>query len=44
MSASDEKDDESDLFRKAVGKIRPVKQDKIPPHRPRRKPGPGDQG
>lgn len=40
MSASDEKDDESDLFRKAVGKIRPVKQDKIPPHRPRRKPVP----
>jgi len=40
MSASDEKDDESDLFRKAVGNIRPVKQDKIPPHRPRRKPVP----
>lgn len=40
MSAKNDKDDESDLFRKSVGKIRPVKQDKIPPHRPRRKPLP----
>ena len=33
-------DDEPDLFRKAVGKIRPVKQDKIHPDPRRRKPIP----
>src|SRR3989344_8684147 len=33
-------EDERDLFRKAVGKIRPVKQDKIPPRPKRRKPVP----
>lgn len=36
----DDNNDEHDLFRKAIGKIRPVKQDKIPPHRKRRKPVP----
>ena len=33
-------DDERDLFRKTIGKIRPVKQDKIPPRPKRRKPVP----
>jgi DNA-nicking Smr family endonuclease len=33
-------DDERDLFRKTVGKIRPVKQDKVPPRPKRRKPVP----
>ena len=33
-------DDASDLFRQAVGKIRPVKQDKVHPHRKPRKPVP----
>lgn len=37
---TDDHDNEHDLFRKTVGKIRPVKQDKIPPHRPPRKPVP----
>ena len=41
MSTDHQNDDETgDLFRKAVGKIRPVKQDKIPPHRQRRQPIP----
>lgn len=40
MSTDDQDDDERDLFRKAVGKIRPVKQDKVHPHRKRRKPIP----
>ena len=40
MSTDHQDDDEPDLFRKAVGKIRPVKQDKIHPHRKRRKPVP----
>ena len=40
--STDHQDDEDapDLFRKAVGKIRPVKQDKVHPHRKRRKPVP----
>ncbi|MDH5487844.1 MAG: DNA mismatch repair protein MutS, partial [Gammaproteobacteria bacterium] len=41
MSANHKDDDEPDLFRKSVGKIRPVKQDKIHPHRKGRKPVPG---
>jgi DNA-nicking Smr family endonuclease len=40
MSTDNRNDDERDLFRKAVGKIRPVKQDKVHPHRKRRKPVP----
>lgn len=28
------------LFRDLVGKVRPVKQDRVPPHRPKRKPVP----
>jgi DNA-nicking Smr family endonuclease len=40
MSTDDQDDDERDLFRKAVGKIRPVKQDKIHPKPKRRKPVP----
>ncbi len=40
MSTDHQDDDERDLFRKAVGKIRPVKQDKVHPHRKRRKPVP----
>ena len=40
MSTGHQDDDERDLFRKTVGKIRPVKQDKIHPHRKRRKPVP----
>jgi DNA-nicking Smr family endonuclease len=40
MSTDDQDDDEPDLFRKAVGKIRPVKQDKIHPKPKRRKPVP----
>jgi len=40
MSTGHQDDDERDLFRKAVGKIRPVKQDKVHPHRKRRKPVP----
>lgn len=40
MSTDDQDDDGPDLFRKAVGKIRPVRQDKIHPHRQRRKPVP----
>lgn len=40
MSTDRDDNDERDLFRKAVGKIRPVKQDKIHPHRKRRKPVP----
>lgn len=40
--STDHQDDEDtpDLFRKTVGKIRPVKQDKVHPHRKRRKPVP----
>lgn len=41
MPIDNQDDDERDLFRKAVGKIRPVKQDKVHPHRKRRKPVPG---
>ncbi|MEW6329858.1 MAG: Smr/MutS family protein [Pseudomonadota bacterium] len=40
MSTDHKDDDERDLFRKAVGRIRPVKQDKVHPHRKRRKPVP----
>ena len=40
MATDDRDDDERDLFRRAVGKIRPVKQDKIHPHPKRRKPVP----
>ncbi len=40
MSTDNQDDDERDLFRKAVGKIRPVKQDKIHPAPKRRKPVP----
>ena len=40
MSTDHQDDDEGNLFRKAVGKIRPVKQDKVHPHRKRRKPVP----
>lgn len=40
MSTDHEDNDERDLFRKAVGKIRPVKQDKIHPKPKRRKPVP----
>jgi DNA-nicking Smr family endonuclease len=40
MSTDHQDDDERDLFRKAVGKIRPVKQDKIHPKPKRRKPVP----
>ncbi|MBI5783453.1 MAG: Smr/MutS family protein [Gammaproteobacteria bacterium] len=40
MATDDQDDDERDLFRKAVGQIRAVKQDKIHPHRKRRKPVP----
>lgn len=40
MSPEDEDDDPRALFRKAVGKIRTVKQDRVPPHRARRKPVP----
>jgi DNA-nicking Smr family endonuclease len=40
MSTDNQDDDERDLFRKAVGKIRPVKQDKIHPQPKRRKPVP----
>lgn len=40
MSTDDQNEDERDLFRKAVGKIRPVKQDKIHPKPKRRKPVP----
>lgn len=40
MSTDDQDNDERDLFRKAVGKIRPVKQDKIHPKPKRRKPVP----
>ena len=40
MSTDNQNDDERDLFRKAVGKIRPVKQDKIHPKPKRRKPVP----
>jgi DNA-nicking Smr family endonuclease len=36
----DEDEDDPDLFRKAVGKIRPVKQDRIHPKPKRRKPVP----
>ena len=36
----DEDEDDPDLFRKAVGKIRPVHQNKVHPHRKRRKPVP----
>jgi DNA-nicking Smr family endonuclease len=38
--STDNQDDEHDLFRKTVGKIRPVKQDKIHPKPKRRKPVP----
>ena len=38
--STDNQDDDPDLFRKAVGKIRAVHQDKIHPHRKRRKPVP----
>ncbi len=40
MATDDQDDDERDLFRKAVGDIRPVKQDKIHPKPKRRKPVP----
>lgn len=40
MPTDDQDDDERDLFRKAIGKIRPVKQDKIHPKPRRRKPVP----
>ncbi|MBI3545188.1 MAG: DNA mismatch repair protein MutS, partial [Gammaproteobacteria bacterium] len=40
MPTDNQDDDETNLFRKTVGKIRPVKQDKIPPHRQARKPVP----
>ena len=40
MSTDSQDDDDPDLFRKAVGKIRPVKQDKIHPKPKRRKPVP----
>lgn len=40
MSTDNQDDDEPGLFRKAVGKIRPVRQDKVHPHRKRRKPVP----
>lgn len=40
MSTDNQDDDETNLFRKTVGKIRPVKQDKVPPHRQPRKPVP----
>lgn len=40
MSTDHQDDDERNLFRKAVGKIRPVKQDTIHPHRQHRKPVP----
>jgi DNA-nicking Smr family endonuclease len=40
MSTDNQDDNEHDLFRKAVGKIRPVKQDKIHPKPKRRKPVP----
>ncbi|MHB8741953.1 MAG: Smr/MutS family protein [Sulfuricaulis sp.] len=40
MSTDHQDDDEQGLFRKSVGKIRPVKQDKIHPHRQPRKPIP----
>ncbi len=40
MSIDHQDDDERDLFRKTVGKIKPVRQDKIHPHRQRRKPVP----
>ncbi len=40
MPTDNQDDDEPDLFRKAVGKIRPVKQDKIHPKPKRRKPVP----
>jgi len=40
MPTGNQDDDERDLFRKAVGKIRPVKQDKIHPKPKRRKPVP----
>ncbi len=40
MADNDQDDDEPDLFRKAVGPIRPVKQDRIHPKPKRRKPVP----
>jgi DNA-nicking Smr family endonuclease len=40
MTTDHQDDDERNLFRRAVGKIRPVKQDKVHPHRKRRKPVP----
>ena len=40
MSVNDQDDNEPDLFRKAVGKIKPVRQDKVYPHRKHRKPVP----
>lgn len=40
MATDNQDDDEHDLFRKTVGKIKPVKQDKIHPHRKGRKPVP----
>ena len=40
MSTDNQDDDERDLFRKAVGKIRPVKQEKIHPKPKHRKPVP----
>ena len=40
MSTDQPDDSERNIFRKMVGKIRPVKQDKIHPHRQRRKPIP----
>jgi len=41
MSTHDKDDEDApDLFRKAVGKIHPVKQDKVHPHRKHRKPIP----
>lgn len=38
--ASSHDDSEPGLFRKHVGKVKPVQQDRVPPHRPRRKPIP----
>ncbi len=40
MPTDNQDDDERNLFRKAVGKIRAVKQDRIHPHRKGRKPVP----